>query len=82
MGCSSRSKKSKTNSELDELSIKILKALANETEPLGCGDIARKINENVRRVMGKLRSLKNKGLVEQPVKGKYTISEKGKSKIK
>lgn len=81
MGCAKRSKKSSSSSELDDLSVKILKALKEEKDPLGCGDIAKKINENVRRVMGKLRSLKNKGLVEQPVKGKYVISEAGKKMV-
>jgi len=32
--------------------------------------------------MGKLRSLSKEGLVESPVKGKYVITEKGRSALK
>ena len=79
--CGRRSS-SKKSGELDDLSKKILAALSEFSEPVGCGDIAKKIGEKVQRVMGKLRSLKNKGFVESPVKGKYVISSEGLKLVK
>ncbi|MHA1590340.1 MAG: hypothetical protein ACTSVA_07035 [Candidatus Njordarchaeales archaeon] len=42
--------------------------------------MAEHIGENVRRVMAKLRILKNLNLVDSPEKGKYIITQEGLSK--
>ncbi len=67
---------------MDEISLKILKALSELKEPAGCGEIGKKADLPVPKVMGKLRSLSKEGLVESPVKGKYVITEKGRSALK
>ena len=77
-----RRRKTATSSELDEVGMKILKALAEINAPASCGDIAKKAGIPTRRVTGKLRSLANKGFVERPEKGKYLISESGMNLIK
>ena len=59
----------------------ILKALYNLAEPSGCKAIGGASDLSWRSVMGKMRGLKGKGLVESPEKGKYVISEKGKEVI-
>ncbi|MFQ5905548.1 MAG: hypothetical protein ACE5JA_03155 [bacterium] len=50
-------------------------------EPSGCGDIGKQADINWRTVLGKLRGLKKDNLVESPIKGKYVITQKGKSLI-
>lgn len=62
----------------DEVGKAILKALVALKEPAGCGDIGKKANLPVPKVMGKLRGLLKEGLVETPVKGKYVVTQKGK----
>lgn len=66
---------------LDETGKAILKALSTMTEPAGCKQIAERAGLDTRKVMGKLRSLLNHGYVERPVKGKYVITEAGRSAI-
>lgn len=65
---------------LDEISVKILKALSEIGEG-GCGDIGKKAGLDVHQVMGKLRSLKKEGLVDSKTKGKYILTEKGKKEL-
>lgn len=67
--------------ELTEEQEKILKALNTLTEPAGCKVIGEAAKMPWRSVMGKMRGLKKAELVETPEKGKYIISEKGKSAI-
>lgn len=67
--------------ELTEEQKAILKALDTLTEPAGCKVIGEQADMPWRSVMGKMRGLKKDGLVDSPVKGKYVISEKGKSAI-
>lgn len=55
-----------------------MKALSELSEPAGCKEIAEKAYLPTPKVIGKLRGLKNRGLVESPVKGKYVITEEGK----
>ncbi len=74
-------KKAKDPKELDEIQKRILKALAEFTEPAGCKEIAEKAGLPTPKVTGKLRGLKNRGFVESPVKGKYVITAEGKSLI-
>lgn len=59
----------------------ILAALTELTEPAGCKAIGEKSGIPWRTVMAKLRGLKKDGYVESPVKGKYVITEKGKSAV-
>ena len=66
---------------LDEVGVAVLKALAEIGEPAGCKEIAGRAGLEVRRVMGKLRTLLRHGYVERPVKGKYVITEKGRQAI-
>ena len=66
---------------VDETGKAILKALSEFTEPAGCKQIAEKAGLDVRKVMGKLRSLLKNGYVERPVKGKYVITDKGREVI-
>ncbi len=67
---------------MDEIALKILKALNEMKEPAGCGEIGKKVDLPVPKVMGKLRSLAKDGLVESPIKGKYVITEKGRNAVK
>ena len=67
--------------DLTEEQVKILKALDTLTEPAGCKVIGEAAGMPWRSVMGKMRGLKKAELVETPEKGKYVISEKGKSAI-
>lgn len=71
----------KKSEDLDDIQIKILKALSTMKEPAGCGEIAKAAGLPTPKVMGKLRGLKSRGLVDSPVKGKYIITEEGKKKI-
>ena len=67
--------------ELDEVGKAILEALAGTEEPAGCGEIAKKARLSTPKVVGKLRGLLKQGLVERPVKGKYVITEAGKTAL-
>ena len=68
-------------SDLTEEQTAILKALGTLSEPAGCKVIGETADMSWRTVMGKLRGLKKDEYVESPEKGKYVISEKGKSAI-
>ena len=71
----------KKSEDLDEIQIKILKALSTMKEPDGCGEIVKAAGLPTPKVTGKLRGLKSRGLVNSPIKGKYIITEEGKKKI-
>ena len=75
-------RKKKKQEGLDEVQKAILNALKEFIEPAGCKEIAEKAGLPTPKVTGKLRGLKNKGLVESPVKGKYVITEEGKKALK
>jgi len=68
-------------SELNDDQVAILKALNTLSEPAGCKVIGEAADMSWRSVMGKLRGLTKGGYVESPEKGKYVISEKGKTEI-
>lgn len=68
-------------SELNDDQKAILKALNNLTEPAGCKLIGEAADMPWRSVMAKLRRLKKEEYVEDPEKGKYVITEKGKAVI-
>ena len=67
---------------MDEVGMKILKAMAEMKTPAGWGEIAERAGIPTPKVTGKVRSFLNKGLVERPEKGKYIISEAGLELIK
>ncbi len=66
---------------LDEAGIAILKALSEIGGPASCKEIAEKAGLPVRKVVGKMRGLVNRGYVERVGEGKYAITEKGKTAI-
>ncbi len=68
-------------STVGEVETAILKALEELDEPSGCGDIGKQADISWRTVLGKLRGLKKDNLVESLIKGKYVITQKGKSLI-
>jgi len=68
-------------SELTDEQKAILNALTKLAEPSGCKGIGEVADIPWRTVMARLRGLKNAGLVEAPEKGKYVITEKGKTVI-
>ena len=70
-----------SKTELNEDQRSILKALYKLAEPSGCKSIGEASELSWRSVMGKMRGLSSKWLVESPEKGKYVISEKGKEEI-
>ncbi|MGB9823941.1 MAG: winged helix-turn-helix domain-containing protein [Candidatus Hydrothermia bacterium] len=66
----------------DEIMIKILEVLQNASQPMGCGEIGKAAGLETAKVMAKLRSMKTKGFVDSPEKGKYVITEEGKKLVK
>jgi len=68
-------------SELTDEQKAILNALTKLAKPSGCKVIGEAADIPWRTVMARLRGLKNAGLVEAPEKGKYVITEKGKTVI-
>jgi len=79
-----RRKKVKSSLEMDEVGMKILKAMAEMKAPASCGEIAKRAGTPTLtlKVTGKLRPFLNKGLVERPEKGEYITSEAGLKLIK
>mgnify|MGYP000164962764 CR=1 FL=1 len=68
--------------QLDNLDKMILRVLAEVDTPLTAREIASKINIDVRKIVAKLRKLRNRGLIEVPEKGRYKITDEGRSIIK
>ena len=68
--------------QLDDLDKMILRVLAEVDTPLTAREIASKINIDVRKIVAKLRKLRNRGLIEVPEKGRYKITDEGRSIIK
>lgn len=62
----------------EDLEKKILGLLKGASAPMGCGEVAKALHVQVAQVMAKFRSMKTKGLVESPEKGKYIITEEGR----
>lgn len=63
---------------LDEIERAILGVLVQSAQSLACKEIAQAAGLPTPKVTGKMRSLKNRGYVEDSVKGKYVITESGK----
>ncbi len=66
---------------LTEEQKKILSALAGRNEPSGCKDIAQLTGLSSQAVSCRLRSLKSKGYVDSPAKGKYVITDAGRAEV-
>lgn len=77
-----RKKKEELKEGLDEVQKKILEALLNNKEPVGCKEIAEASGLTTPQVTGKMKGLLSKGLVESPTKGKYVITELGTKEVK
>ncbi len=84
MAC--KTKKEKKPS-LDELSVAILKSLTRKKKPVGTAEIAEKITEVVgdidkKKISAKIKSLKTKGYLEAPERGKYLITDLGRTALR
>lgn len=65
------------HAKVDDVGKAILNALAQLSEPAGCGEIATKAGLPTPKVTGKMRGLLKEGLVATPVKGKYIVTKEG-----
>jgi len=74
--------KAKEAPPIDEEARAILKALAKFKKPASCSEIAEKAGLPAKKVVGKMRGLLNKGLVERPKAGVYVITAEGKKLAK
>ena len=80
MACKCSSKKS-TEIKLTEEQEKILRALAEASEPIACKDISAATDIPSKSVSCRIKSLKNKGLVESPQRCRYQATEAGRQFI-
>ncbi len=78
MGCKCSSKKS-TATSLTEEQQKILKALAEAAEPVACKDISESTGIPSKSVSCRLKTLRNKGLVDSPKRCRYVATDSGRS---
>ena len=67
--------------ELSENQQKVLKAFAQSKEACGSKDIAAATGLEPKQVSCQITALKKKGLVESPVRCKYTITSNGKKAL-
>jgi len=77
-----KKEKAKEAPPVDEVSLAILRVLAKFKKPARCKQIAEKADLPTKKVVGKMRGLVNKGLVERPEPGAYVITAKGKKLVK
>jgi len=77
MGCATKGCGCKSG--LSDEQKKILNALAGLGEPCGSKEIAAASGLESKSVSCKLTALKKKGLVDSPVRCKYTITEAGRA---
>ena len=66
---------------IDEEGKKVLKALAELTEPAGGKEIAEVSGLDSKKVASKITALKKEGLVDSPVRCKYCITDAGKESL-
>lgn len=59
----------------------ILEAMVNSQEPCGSKDIAAATGLETKAISCRITALKKKGLVESPVRCKYTITDDGRSAL-
>ncbi|MDA3972017.1 MAG: MarR family winged helix-turn-helix transcriptional regulator [Desulfobulbaceae bacterium] len=67
------------NKGLTDEQKKILAAMAGQTGPSGCKDIAAATGLESKSVSCKLTALKKKGYISSPVRCKYEITEEGRA---
>ena len=67
---------------VDEVQERVLKALIKLNKPSGCGDIGKVAGLMVPVVAGKIQGLSTEGYVQSPVKGKYIVTDKGKTEAR
>jgi len=79
---SAKREKAKEAPPIDEEARAILKALSKFKKPASCSEIAEKAGLPAKKVVGKMRGLLNKGLVERPKAGVYVITAEGKKLAK
>ena len=77
MGCKCSSKNS-GKITLTEEQEKILAALAQADEPIACKDIAESTGIPSKSVSCRIKSLRNKGLVDSPARCRYVATESGR----
>lgn len=68
-----------TTPTLSETQRQVLEALANTSEACGSKELAAATGLESKQVSCQLTALKNKGLVDSPIRCKYAITEQGKS---
>ena len=66
---------------LDQLDVRILRALAEAGQPLRPREIAERISDDGRRVAAKMRKLVRLGYVERLGDGRYAITEAGRRAV-
>lgn len=76
MSCACGSKKPLTDEQKQ-----ILEAMAKSEEPSGSKDIAAATGLETKAISCRITALKKKGLVESPVRCKYTITDDGRSAL-
>ena len=66
---------------LTEEQLKVLEAIGNSAEPCGSKDIAAATGLEPKQVSCRITALKKKGLVESPVRCKYSITDDGRCEL-
>lgn len=66
---------------LTEEQKKILEAMANSEEPCGSKDLAAATGLEAKAIGCRITALKKKGLVESPVRCKYSITDDGRNML-
>ncbi len=70
-----------TKSELTDEQKQILAALARSEEPCGSKDLAAATGLEGKTISSRITAMKKKGLVESPVRCKYSVTEEGRAAI-
>ena len=73
--------KATTAKPLTDEQVKILKALAEAENPCGSKDISAATGLETKAISSQITKLKKQGLVESPVRCKYSTTEEGKTAI-
>ncbi len=78
MACKCGSNGGKKEIKLTEEQAKILKALSEMEGPVASKDIAEATGIPSKSLSCRIRSLKDKGLVQSPARCRYEVTEKGR----
>jgi Fe2+ or Zn2+ uptake regulation protein len=70
-----------TQMEVTEEQKKILQAMAASKNPCGSKDIASATGLEAKIISSRITAMKKKGLVESPVRCKYTVTDEGRAAI-